>query len=109
MSAQAMMRTRGAMRARARVFAAGVLAATASVTSAAGAQVTPVAAPAPRLTLLVPDRVFLGTEDSTRSGWVVLVRGDRIAAVGPRAQVRAPSDASVIELRGTTLIPGMIP
>jgi len=108
MSAQAMMRTRGAMRARARVFAAGVLAATASVTSAAGAQVTPVAAPAPRLTLLVPDRVFLGTEDSTRSGWVVLVRGDRIAAVGPRAQVRAPSDASVIELRGTTLIPGMI-
>jgi imidazolonepropionase-like amidohydrolase len=108
MSVQAMTRARGAMRARASVFAVGVLAATASVTSAAGAQVTPVAAPAPRLTLLVPDRVFLGTEDSARSGWVVLVRGDRIAAVGPRAQVRAPADASVIELRGTTLIPGMI-
>ncbi len=59
-------------------------------------------------TLLVPDRVFLGTEDSVRTGWVVLVRGDRIVAVGPRAQVRAPSDARVIELRGTTLIPGMI-
>lgn len=59
-------------------------------------------------TLLVPDRVFLGTEDSSRSGWVVLVRGDRIAAVGPRAQVRVPADARTIELRGTTLIPGMI-
>jgi len=58
--------------------------------------------------LLVPDRVFLGTEDSARTGWVVLVRGDRIAAVGPRAQVRAPEGATVRELRGMTLIPGMI-
>jgi imidazolonepropionase-like amidohydrolase len=59
-------------------------------------------------TLLVPDRVFLGTEDSARTGWVVLVRGDRIAAVGPRAQVRAPESTIVRELRGTTLMPGMI-
>jgi imidazolonepropionase-like amidohydrolase len=59
-------------------------------------------------TLLVPDRVFVGTEDSARAGWVVLVRGDRIVAVGPRAQVRAPADARVVELRGATLIPGMI-
>lgn len=59
-------------------------------------------------TLLVPDRVFLGTEDSARTGWVVLVRGDRIAAVGPRAQVRAPAGTTVRELRGTTLMPGMI-
>ncbi len=63
---------------------------------------------APVTTLLVPDRVFLGTEDSARTGWVVLVRGDRIAAVGTRAQVRAPADARVVELRGTTLMPGMI-
>lgn len=59
-------------------------------------------------TLLVPDRVFLGTEDSSRTGWVVLVRGMRIAAVGPRAQVRVPEGTTVRELRGTTLIPGMI-
>lgn len=59
-------------------------------------------------TLLVPDRVFVGTEDSARTGWVVLVRGDRIAAVGPRAQVRVPAGATVRELRGTTLMPGMI-
>ncbi len=60
------------------------------------------------LTLLVPDRVFVGDEDATRAGWVVLVRGTRIAAVGPRAEVRVPAGTTVRELRGTTLIPGMI-
>ena len=38
----------------------------------------------------------------------MLVRGDRIEAVGPRAQISAPADAKVIDLPGTTLIPGMI-
>ncbi|MBX7118455.1 MAG: amidohydrolase family protein [Gemmatimonadaceae bacterium] len=58
--------------------------------------------------LLVPDRVFLGTEDSARTGWVVLVRGDRIAAVGPRSAVRVPAGTAVRELRGQTLLPGLI-
>ena len=83
-----------------------------STSPALGAQAVASSAPtraaAPLTTLLVPDRVFLGTEDSARTGWVVLVRGDRIVAVGPRAQVRAPADARLVELRGTTLIPGMI-
>jgi len=60
------------------------------------------------LVLLVPDRVFLGTEDSARTGWVVLVRGDRIAAVGPRSAVNAPAGVKRVELRGSTLMPGMI-
>lgn len=60
------------------------------------------------LTLLVPDRVFTGTEDMARAGWVVLVRNQRIVAVGPRAEVRVPAGATVRELRGTTLLPGMI-
>lgn len=60
------------------------------------------------LTLLVPDRVFVGSEDVARAGWVVLVRGARIAAVGPRAAVRVPAGTAVRELRGMTLIPGMI-
>ncbi len=41
-------------------------------------------------------------------GWVVLVRGERIEAVGPHAQVSAPADATTISLPGTTLIPGLI-
>jgi len=57
-------------------------------------------------TLLRPARVFDGT--TMHDGWVVLVRGDRIAAVGPASQVPAPSDATVIDLPGMTLLPGLI-
>ena len=62
----------------------------------------------PAVTLLTPARVWDGTEASPKEGWAVLVRGDRIEAVGPRAQITAPADAKVIDLPGTTLIPGMI-
>ncbi len=60
------------------------------------------------LVLLVPDAVFTATDDSLRAGWVVLVRGERIAAVGPRAAVGVPRGARTVTLAGTTLIPGMI-
>ncbi|WAS89806.1 amidohydrolase family protein [Nannocystis punicea] len=58
--------------------------------------------------LLRPARVFDGAGDQARAGWVVLVRGDRIAAVGPAAQVGAPADAEIVELPNTTLLPGLI-
>jgi imidazolonepropionase-like amidohydrolase len=58
--------------------------------------------------LLVPDRVWTGVDDAPREGWVVLVRGERIEAVGARAQVQVPADARTIALSGTTLIPGLI-
>jgi imidazolonepropionase-like amidohydrolase len=41
-------------------------------------------------------------------GWVVLVRGERIAAVGPAAEVGAPADAETIDLPGETLVPGLM-
>ena len=56
--------------------------------------------------LLVPDRVFDGTD--MHEGWVVLVRGERIAAAGAAASVSAPSTARRIPLPGTTLLPGFI-
>jgi imidazolonepropionase-like amidohydrolase len=58
--------------------------------------------------LLKPDQVFDGVADEAVVGDVVLVRGDRIAAVGPRARVDLPADATVVELQGTTLLPGLI-
>ncbi|HET8649334.1 MAG TPA: amidohydrolase family protein, partial [Gemmatimonadales bacterium] len=61
-----------------------------------------------RATLLVPDAVWDGVADVPQRGWVVLVRGHRIAAVGPAAQVKAPSGAERVDLAGTTLMPGMI-
>lgn len=59
--------------------------------------------------LLKPDRVFDGTEAQTHSGWGVLVKGDKIAAAGPLAQIAIQAlDATVIDLPGTTLLPGLI-
>ncbi len=59
-------------------------------------------------TLLTPARVWDGTNTKPHEGWVVLVQGQRITDVGPRAQVTVPADAVTIDLPGLTLIPGMI-
>ncbi len=66
----------------------------------------PAAAIAQPALLLRPERVFDGVDPVSRPGWQVLVRGDRILAVGPALAV--PTDARVIDLPGQTLIPGMI-
>jgi len=58
--------------------------------------------------LLRPDRVFDAASEATHAGWVVLVQGDSIAAVGAAASVRAPVDAQTINLPGLTLLPGLI-
>jgi imidazolonepropionase-like amidohydrolase len=39
---------------------------------------------------------------------IVVVRGERIVAAGPRASVRVPAGAEVFEARGMTLLPGLI-
>jgi imidazolonepropionase-like amidohydrolase len=58
--------------------------------------------------LLLPAAVWDGVADARHSGWAVLVRGDRIAAVGPADRIAAPANAERIELPGTTLLPGLI-
>ena len=72
----------------------------------AGAQPAGAPADAPPL-LLRPDRVFDG-EGTPHAGWAVLVQGQRIAAVGPAASLAVPAGARVIDLAGTTLLPGLI-
>jgi len=57
-------------------------------------------------TVLIPDRVFDGTELHTR--WEVVVADGTITAAGPRGTVDRPSGARVIELTGATLLPGLI-
>lgn len=70
---------------------------------------TVLAAAEPTKTILLkPERVFDGVNDQPHTGWVVLVRGERIEKAGPADQVAAPSDARVIELPGMTLLPGLI-
>ncbi|WP_344697609.1 amidohydrolase family protein [Sphingomonas rosea] len=71
---------------------------------AAIAAAQPQAATADAL-LLKPARVFDGA-GAPHAGWQVLIRGGRIEAVGPA--LSAPAGSRVIELPGTTLMPGMI-
>jgi imidazolonepropionase-like amidohydrolase len=61
-----------------------------------------------RVTLLVPARVWDGVQNQPQEGWAVVVRGERIEAVGPRGQLSVPADAVTINLPGTTLLPGLI-
>jgi imidazolonepropionase-like amidohydrolase len=56
-------------------------------------------------TVLRPARVFDGNE--MHEGWAVRVDGTRIEVAGPSATVNA-SGAKVIDLPGTTLMPGMV-
>src|SRR5437660_2600069 len=58
--------------------------------------------------LLKPAHMFDGEWAQLHDGWVVLVRGEKIEAVGPSSEVKAPADAKVIDLPGTTLMPGLI-
>jgi imidazolonepropionase-like amidohydrolase len=58
--------------------------------------------------LLKPAHIFDGESAQLHDGWVVLVRGEKIEAVGPANEVKAPADAKVIDLPGMTLMPGLI-
>ncbi len=55
--------------------------------------------------LLKPDRVFDG--ENMQTGWVVLVKNDRIEAAGSMS-FKLPAGTEVIELKGMTLLPGLI-
>ena len=63
-------------------------------------------APTPAV-LLRPERLWTADE-AAHPGWVVLVEGDRIAAVGPAGSITAPEGTVTIDLPGETLIPGLM-
>jgi imidazolonepropionase-like amidohydrolase len=58
--------------------------------------------------LLRPAHIFDGTSAQLHDGWVILVRGEKIEAVGSSSEVKAPATAKVIDLPGLTLMPGLI-
>ncbi len=71
------------------------------------ATIAPAAEKAASVTrLLRPAAVFDGKD--LHPGWAVLVRGDKIEAAGPAADINAPNDAQSIDLPNDTLIPGLI-
>lgn len=62
--------------------------------------------PPPTIYLLKPAAVFDG--ENVHVGWAVLVNDKYIQAAGPLRDLQIPSAAQVIDLPGTTLLPGMI-
>lgn len=58
--------------------------------------------------LLKPARVFDGESAQVHDNWAVLVHGDKIVRVGPADSITPPAGAKVIDLPGTTLMPGLI-
>jgi imidazolonepropionase-like amidohydrolase len=58
--------------------------------------------------LLRPAAIFDGESAELHRGWVVLVRGEKIEAVGPSNEVKAPANAKTVDLANLTLMPGLI-
>lgn len=56
--------------------------------------------------LLRPDRVFDG--EQMHEGWEVLVHNQWIEAAGAAGSIKVPEGVSVLELKGATLLPGLI-
>lgn len=57
--------------------------------------------------LLEPAQVWTAGEP-LHTGWVVLIEGNRIKAIGPKGSVTAPPDAEHIALPGMTVLPGLM-
>jgi imidazolonepropionase-like amidohydrolase len=87
---------------RNRVLIAGLLVA---VTCAAA----PVHAQnAPQVIAIKAGTLIDGTSDAPRTNQVIVIRGNKIVAVGDAATTAIPSDARVIDLSHATVMPGMI-
>ena len=53
-------------------------------------------------------RVVDGTGTPAKEGQTIVIRGEKIAAVGPASSVSVPAGARTIDLAGKTVIPGII-
>ena len=58
-------------------------------------------------TVIRADRLIVGTDAPVMLDPVVVIEGERIAAVGPAGAIPTPPDAEVLDLAGHTLLPGL--
>jgi imidazolonepropionase-like amidohydrolase len=78
------------------------------VTESSSAQTPSTPKPPDTVYLLKPAHIFDGESAQLHDGWIVLVRGEKIEAVGPASEIKAPAGANVINLPNMTLMPGLI-
>jgi imidazolonepropionase-like amidohydrolase len=60
-------------------------------------------------TLITGTQIIDGTGGNVRSDEAVLIQGDKIAAIGPRASLSIPeNDVEIVDLAGQYLVPGFV-
>jgi len=64
--------------------------------------------PVPKVSYIKAGHLFDSTSDTVKTNMVLVVEGDRITRVAPAADVTIPKDATVIDLSGSTVLPGLI-
>jgi imidazolonepropionase-like amidohydrolase len=64
--------------------------------------------PAGATVALTGFRLIDGTGRGPVENAVLVIRGDKVSAVGPSDSVKCPQDAQLIDCRGQTIIPGLI-
>lgn len=70
---------------------------------------SPAASDAAEIVAIVGARIFTADDDLTvLENGTVLVEGERITRVGPRAEVAVPDGARIVDGQGRTLLPGLI-
>ena len=85
------------------------LAALAFAGSALAAQSRPMTSSAPDAVVAIVGATLIdGTGGPAMSNTTIIVRGKRIAAIGPRATVAIPSGAQVVDATGKYATPGFI-
>lgn len=68
----------------------------------------PFSAAAQELTAIRAGRLLDGTGAPAVENAVILVRGERIVAVGPASEISIPRDARIVDLSGHTVMPGIV-
>src|SRR5579862_10437 len=63
---------------------------------------------APQVIAIRAGNLIDGTSDTARANQVVIIRGNKIESVGDAASAKIPSDAKVIDLSHSTVLPGLI-
>ncbi len=86
------------MRATVLLFISFIIACLVSQMTPSAQTQSPAPKPPETVYLLKPAHVFDGDSAQLHNGWVVLVRGEKIEAVGPASEITAPADAKVIDL-----------
>src|SRR5438477_5994527 len=62
----------------------------------------------PRRLALVGGMLLTGYEVPPIHHAAILIEGDRIVQAGPSSEIKIPSDATVIDTSGRTMLPGLI-